>query len=179
MPPPPSPMLGYSVDHRRSRHYYGRGACLGMWEHRLQWNLLWMSLVYACLFFVCVCCHSSFGGIAFAFLSLEFIPIADSMWGFFVDFRNHVYTGVYSVTLHFPLCYFFHWMYNHRTLLMMSPFYAAFLSYLFLGEPWLCVEYVGAALSIVGEIWETPSSLSCLLLRYCRGDSLIATIWGA
>jgi hypothetical protein len=37
------------------------------------------------------------------------------------------------------------------TLLMMSPFYAAMLSCLFLGEPWLCVEYVGALMSFTGE----------------------------
>jgi hypothetical protein len=44
-------------------------------------------------------------------------------------------------------------MYTHayRTLLMMSPFYAAFLSCVFLGEPWLCVEYMGAFLSLIGQ----------------------------
>ena len=34
---------------------------------------------------------------------------------------------------------------------MLSPLYAAVLSYWFLGEPWLCVEYAGAALSLTGE----------------------------
>lgn len=78
-----------------------------------------------------------FGGIAFAFLSLEFIPIADSI-----------------------------------TLLMMSPFYAAFISYIFLGEPWFCVEYVGAALSIVGVVLVSrpPLVFDHLAVDTGRGD---------
>lgn len=58
-----------------------------------------------------------YGGIAFAFLSLQYIPIGDAV-----------------------------------TLLMMSPFYSSFLSFLLLRESWLCVEYIATMISFVGVI---------------------------